>query len=366
VNPLHAPQLSEHVAEDEQAPPPRTGSPGEVRFEEEVPVAEEQQRGEEAPVAEEEQRGEEAPDAEAVQPAEPIPAGEQVSAAPTAGNAAPVRLEPVPAAPRPRIDAITAALRYPWLVILPMILLVPAAYVLATRKHPTYTAEAQVLMQQPAPTQAAALPGVVQAELSLSPVYARELQFDPVIVPLARRFHTTPAAIAARISATPVPSSPIIRIQASAGSSATAVALANAAAQRFSAFVTAQAQSSGSAPGLLQRYRQAAAAYETALVHQRQLMRTHSAGDPAVIAAMAATQVAQQREQTLASQYQAAAGSSQTTPGLGVFALAGSASSNRTSHLEIYLFAAAVAGLVIGLALATLVANRRLRARAPA
>src|SRR5579875_842002 len=144
----------------------------------------------------------------------------------------PAEIEPHgSAATRARVDALTAALRYPLLVILPVIVLVPAAFVLATRHNPTYTAESQVLMQQPAPTQAAALPGVVQAELSLSPVYARELQFDPVIVPLARRFHTTPAAIASRISATPVPNSPIIRIDATSRSPAGAVALANAAAQ---------------------------------------------------------------------------------------------------------------------------------------
>jgi hypothetical protein len=262
---------------------------------------------------------------------------------------------------RPRVDALTAALRYPLLVILPVILLVPAAYVLATHRKATYTAEAQVLMQQPAPTEAAALPGVVQAELSLSPVYARELQFDPVIVPLARRFHSTPAAIASRLSATPVPDSPIIRIDASSPSGASAVALANAAAQKLSTFISTQAQSDASAQVLLGRYRQATVIYQRDLARQRQLSRSHSSTDPQVISAATATQVAQQREQTLAGEYQAAAGSAQTTPTLGVFALASGASSNRTSNIEIYLFAAVVAGLVIGFALATLLANRRLR-----
>ncbi len=289
-------------------------------------------------------------------PRVPASQGDRVPAA--QGDQHPTRTDPAGDATRPRVDALTAVLRYPLLLLIPVVILAAAAYALV-RQHPTtWTAEAQVLMQQPAPTSSAALPGVVQAELSLAPVYARELDFDPVVVPLAQHFHMAPGAVAADLSATPVPNSPIIRIDASARSSRTAIALANDAATKLSAFVSTQVQSTAGNSSLLLRYQQASAAYESALTHERRMVAAHSARSPAVVKAIAAADVAQLRQRVLASEYQSLTGQGPTSPGLGVFQRATAASSNQRSNLEIYLFAGVLAGLVIGVALATLAANR--------
>lgn len=259
----------------------------------------------------------------------------------------------------PRVDALTAALRYPLLIIVPTLLLGAFGYFLAHRKPVTYKASAEVLLQQPPATDSAALPGVVQAELSLTPVYARELDFDPVLVPLARKLHTTPLDVANHLSATPIPSSPIIRVDATGRTAAAAVTLANGAATQLSKLVTSQATSTAGASGILHRYQSAVAAYQLARAHEQQLAQGHSPSDPAVVQATVAMQVAQLRQNMLGAAYQADVGMSQSTPTLNVFAFAGGATNDRNSNREIYVFVGIVAGLLIGLALATLLATRR-------
>ncbi len=88
--------------------------------------------------------------------------------------------------------------------------------------------------------------------------------------------------------------------------------------------------------------------------------------NPALQQAAAATQAAQLHVTTLANQYQSLQAAQQSAPTLSVFESAASATSNRTSNLEIYVFGGVVAGLVIGAALATLIANRRTWRTAPA
>jgi hypothetical protein len=100
----------------------------------------------------------------------------------------------------------------------------------------------------------------------------------------------------------------------------------------------------------------------SALAKQQNLQNQFSATDPsnpALLQAAAATQIAQLHETTLANQYQGLQAAQQNAPTLSVFESAPGASSNRKSNLEIYVFGGVVAGLLIGAALATLLANRR-------
>lgn len=266
-----------------------------------------------------------------------------------------------PYAPNPpRVDAVTAALRYPLLVVLPMLLLGVLGGILGARKPTTYTAESQVLVGQPSPGTAGQLPGIVQAEQSLAGIYAREIDFDAVVVPIARRFHATPASIAASLSATPDPQSPIVRVFATAGSAARSIALANAAGAKFAAYITSLTQSSDPSDHVLNSYTQAATAYAQAKDKEQQLALTSRAPNSALVQADVAMQIAQLNESTLAAQYQSLVGTQQNTPALSLFEAAATATSNRKSNLELYVFGGVIAGLVLGAALATLVANREL------
>jgi hypothetical protein len=273
-----------------------------------------------------------------------------------------------------RVDAIYAMLRYPYLVIIPILLLGAVGYVLAGKKQVTYKAEAQVLIGQPSPGTAGELPGVVQAEQSLAGIYAREIDFNQVLIPLARQFNTTPADIASRLSATPDPQSPLVRIFATASSPSAAVVLANGASTKFAATVNSLSETGTSANQAFGRYKRAVAAYQSALGKQQQLQQQLSnsgstssvASNPALQQAAAASQIAQLHVTTLADQYQSLLAAQQNAPTLSVFESAAGASSNHKANLEIYVFGGLVAGLLIGAALATLMANRMTWRTAPA
>lgn len=266
-----------------------------------------------------------------------------------------------------RVDAITAMLRYPLLVIIPVVVLAVLGWVLAGKKHPSYKAEAQVLIGQPSPGTSGELPGVVQAEQALAGIYAREIDFNQVLVPLAHQFNTSPGVIASRLSAAPDPQSPLVRIFATAPNASDAVALANSASAKFAATVNSLTQTSPAANHAFGSYQKATAAYQRALAKQHDLQHqlfsrspnASAASDPALLKASAATQIAQLHQSTLANQYQNLLAAQQNAPTLSVFESAAGAASNHASNLEIYVFGGVVAGLVIGAALATLLANRR-------
>jgi hypothetical protein len=266
-----------------------------------------------------------------------------------------------------RVDAVTAMLRYPLLVIVPVIVLAVVGYVLSGKKHATYKAESQVLIGSPSPGTSGELPGVVQAEQALAGIYAREIDFDQVLIPIARKLGTSPAAIASRLSAAPDPQSPLIRIFATGPNSANAVALANGAATKFAASMNRIAQNDASASQAGTSYRGAVIAYQKALAKQHQIQQrltnsgsdTSTSSNPALLKAIVATQVAQLHQSTLASQYQSLLATQSNSPTLSVFETAAGATTNHQSNVEIYVFGGVLAGLLIGGALATLLANRK-------
>jgi capsular polysaccharide biosynthesis protein len=274
---------------------------------------------------------------------------------PAANGPPPVVRQPAPAS----VDAITAMIRYPLLVIIPALIIGVLGAVLANRKITTYTAGSQILVGSPAPGTAGELPGVVQAEQSLASIYAREIDFDAVVRPMARRFHASRADIASRLSATPLPDAPIIKIAATADTPRRAIGLANGAGAKLASFVNHQTQSAAPANTAFGSYQQAATALARARAHQQQI--AHMSLPPnsrAVLNAAADVQVAQLVQSTVGSQYQNALGTQQNTPRLNLFQSATAADSNRKPTLEIYVFGGVVAGLVIGAALATLLARR--------
>ena len=144
-------------------------------------------------------------------------------------------------------------------------------------------------------------------------------------------------------------------------SGATAIALANAAGEKLAQFVTAQSTAAGPAGQALGRYRQAATMLDAARAAQRRANKANpnSPNNPAVVKADMEVQVAQLLENGQASNYTNALTAQQNLPTLRQFQSASSASGNRSSHLQEYALAGAIAGLLIGAALATLFANHR-------
>ncbi len=260
-----------------------------------------------------------------------------------------------------RVDTLTAIVRHPVVFLIPVLILGALGGLWASKKPITYTAQSQLLVGAPAPGTAGELPGVVQAEQSLASIYAREIGFNSVVLPLSRRFHATPGNIASRLSASPLPDAPIIKVQATATSANEAVALANAAGARLASSLRRQTHGTNPGNNALSGYQQAATALAKARAHQQQLSQRLllPANNPAVVAADAQVQEAELMANVLGNQYQNLFATRQNTPTVNLFQSATAASGNRTSNLEIYVFGGVVAGLLIGAALATLIANRR-------
>jgi uncharacterized protein involved in exopolysaccharide biosynthesis len=268
-----------------------------------------------------------------------------------------------PDARPPTVQRVTTgeALRqYRLIALLPVLILAGVGVGLGLHRDPAYTATSQVVVEPLAPT-VVQLSGAVQAAEDLATNESRLIGSDGITGPLAQQFDTTGLRISNHLSATPVPNSTVIKISAEGDSAAGAIALSNAAAGRFSAYVTAQLQNNTIANRLLKAYTAAALVYRRAQDAQRRL--PHKSSKQVQLEAGAVLDAAQIRQQALSQQYENLVQSHSTAPTGSPFVLASTATSDRTSKLETYAFAGVLAGLLIGCALVTFLANRRSRRR---
>jgi curli biogenesis system outer membrane secretion channel CsgG len=260
----------------------------------------------------------------------------------------------------PRIGVLESIRRYWLLALLPVVVLVAAAAVLAQTRPSTYTAQARLQVGRLNISPAGAVSGFAEAAQTLASAYARAITSDGVVDSLATRFHTTPSAIRARISATPVPSSPIVSIFATGPSARQAVTLANAASAALVSYLVRSNQNSPDARRLLQEIRVEELAFQRALAARQAIKRRPPLG---IHGQQVAANLDDARLQlsSLEAAYQATVGSEAVSSLLQPLNQAYSASSNRAHRLQIAVFAGLVLGVLIGLALATLRANLAVR-----
>ena len=261
---------------------------------------------------------------------------------------------------------IQSARRYWPVVALSVIVLMGLAAVYSFRRHPTYTATAQLSSIDLTVGNLAALPGVVTASQTLAAIYSRAIDADAVSVPVARQLNVTPGFVVAHTSATPVPQSPIIKIQGTAANTALAVKLANAAMQHLNAYVKTFSGAGASTRGILIRFREAQLRMSRLQAVAARARKTYNANPTdanrnALDNASADIGQAQLRVNAISAAYQAVKQSQSSAPATQVLAIARGASSDRKTKAQAALFIGLVAGLAIGLALATLLANRRRR-----
>jgi uncharacterized protein involved in exopolysaccharide biosynthesis len=266
----------------------------------------------------------------------------------------------------PRVGLLQAARRHWPLVVIPTVLLLVAGLLLAQARQPTYTAVSRVAVGGLKLDQPGALSGFSTAAATLASGYARAVNGDAVINPIAAKLHETPQSVSGHLSATPVADSPVIKIQATGSSAANAEALANDAARQLTSNVAAQRPTDPDTPRL---FRQLQAA--TLRQQQYAIIASKTADantnndtpDTRQALAMAKSQLETSNAQVsaLQSAYQAAASGQSATATLQPLNQAISASSNRATNYQIYGFVGLVAGLIIGLALAVLASQRQLR-----
>jgi capsular polysaccharide biosynthesis protein len=278
--------------------------------------------------------------------------------APAQPTAAPSSSPPDPPTEPGVVGPLEAMLRHKALTVLPAIVLIAAALGMAFARAPKYTAESRLNVGRvnvPAYT----LEGVVIGNQTLAVSYARAIVAPDVIRPASRQAGISPATARSRLSATPVPQSTLIRIDAKGPSSSGAIALANSASSALIGYVTKLNRDSEPV-AILSQYQAA----QRALVRaQRRLAAAGNSGSARVQQAQLDLQTAQLKASSLDAAYRGSL-ANQPAPNLvQPLSPATTATSDFDSILQELLLIAAVAGIVLGIALALLRANRDLLRR---
>jgi hypothetical protein len=242
--------------------------------------------------------------------------------------------------------------RHPILAILPVVVLIAAALAIGFTRHPSYTTQARLSVGSvnvPAYT----LETVIQGNSTLASSYARTIDSPSVVNAAARSARVAPAVARDGLSATAVPGTTLIRIDASGSSEDEAVRLANAGARAVTTFV-AQTEKDTAPARLLRQYRRAQLDVDA----KRAALRSPGTGKPDVQRrARVDLQTAELKASNLGNQYRDIQMTGNPAQSIRPISPAVTASSDRMSTLERLLLVGAAAGLVLGLSLALLSAN---------
>jgi hypothetical protein len=250
-----------------------------------------------------------------------------------------------------------AAKAFPGRVILPIVLLVVVAVAVAFTRPTTYSAQAHLAVGR-IDVSTAAAPGVVSASQSLASAYSRAISADEVTAEITKK-----AGEGVTVSASPIPESPVILIEAEASSEEEAINAANIAGGALIAYINKLNSNAAQSERLLKTY---AAARGEVTQLERQVNR--EAAKEEVTGVQQDAKKAAELEakldveilKTKASEAAYRASLEEETNGndLRVLTTAQEATSNRKSVLKILLVLAVIAGAAIGLAWAWLGASR--------
>jgi hypothetical protein len=255
-----------------------------------------------------------------------------------------------------------------FLAITPVVVLLAAAGLLAMKRTPTYTAEAQLTLGQL--DVAAQAPSYVTAAQGLAATYARAIHAGGVTKPAGKALRISPLEASSRLEASPVGNTPLFFIDAKGHSEKSAVKLANVASHSLVRYVDGLNRKAAAGAHALNSYKRASAAQHRWAI-QAGLAQRAFAQDPSAVNRRALSRASQRRDQAtlraqvLASVYASAKRTGATSNVLQVLAPASGATSDRSSMLQKLLFAALGAGIAIGIALAVWRGSRPVKAERP-
>jgi hypothetical protein len=268
--------------------------------------------------------------------------------------------EPVPERPADVFRGpLESALRHPILVLLPLLLAVGAAVAVGLQRDPVYTAEARINVGR-VDVPAYTLQGVTIGNSTLAASYARAIVAPDVITAAARKAQIPLQAAATGLSASPIPKSTLIGVDADTSTEGASVALANAGAAELIDYVT-KLNLSQQSDLSLKRFRAASARAQRALIRVQSLTAQGAVQRKALRQRLvkARTRLATAQVATGAIQAEMVR-NAQAPDSKGLLQLivpATRATSDRDDVLGEITIIGAVSGLVIGLALALLRAN---------
>ena len=280
----------------------------------------------------------------------------------------PTPRQPAPGAPPAhRITPSQAVVARPMLVALPILVLLVPLLVLALARQPVHSAEARLLVGG-FNVEAQAVPGFVEASQTLAETYSRLVPTRAITERVAETLQLDVDQVEGHVDATSVPESSIIRIIGKGDDDGEAIRYAAAAAQALEEYADQSGQLASSET-LLDEYRAASVTLNTATARRDELQRQYDARTAAgtvtqtdleaLTAAEADVDRANLEAQTLAATYGEQRTNSGGSGNLDLVAPADATGTDRRSSLQTAIAAPIILGLIAGIALATLVANRR-------
>jgi uncharacterized protein involved in exopolysaccharide biosynthesis len=241
-------------------------------------------------------------------------------------------------------ELVEAVRTYPWRFGLSIVLFLAIAVAVGLLRPATYTADARLAVGRVNVSTVAA-PGVVSASQSLASAYSRAITADQVARHIERELGdiTDPTA---DLTASPIPESPVILIEADASAPDEAIRLANAASRALISYVNELNSNAAEGTQLLRRYRTAKEEVEDleADVDAESEKVDNKGG--------ANLEAARLRVRVLEGAYRSSLEENTSGNDLRVLTSAQEATSDRESALKLLLIAGLVAGTGIGLVVA--------------
>lgn len=263
---------------------------------------------------------------------------------------------------RPRRLGVIEAARtnWPWVAV-PVLLTVVLAFAVGLTRTPTYTAESRLVVG--GTTANTSLTQSVLGNQTLASVYARLITSDPVTTRIANETGSDQEESAASLSASPIPESPIIRVEATADTDDKAIDLANAASAALVETVSSDSQDTTQLDVLLRQVSTAEREANDARVVRDRAQRRFDASptqanERRLNNAEGNLRAAQLKVNALSEAYQQETLQRTGDTSLEVLNPARSATSDRSSTLQTLVVIGLLGGLAIGLALAAYQAAR--------
>jgi len=253
-----------------------------------------------------------------------------------------------------------AVLAHPLLTLLPVIVLAAAAAFAGLQREPVFTSEAKLGVGALAPGGGDAS-GTTEANEQLAATYSRAIGSADVVRPVARKLRLPRGEVKSRLSSTPIADSPLFTVEATGSSAREAERLAGTTTGSMITFVGKLAGTRGGDRSELDRYREA----QIAALEAEDAVE-EAEGGAAEARAEAALETANLRVRALRAAF---VERTRTTGGgtpVRVVNGADGASDDRIRKLRLFVVSGVLAGLVLGVALATLRAARQQRRRATA
>lgn len=261
----------------------------------------------------------------------------------------------------PRVGPAEAVRRHKLLAVLPLILFVglAAAYGFATT--PTYTAESYQSIGRLDVSEPGALSGFQQATETLAISYSRGINATSVVEDVSERTGLSHGEVRDRLASYPVPESSVFVVAAIGDSEEEAVDLSIEGTRALQKYIAEINSENPNSVRLLKEFRRATARESRLRTQFIRLQRTAGAGSRQLRRLQTRVAAAELQADVARINFGEAQDSQSVVSLVQDLALAETADSDRFERLQMALFIAVGAGILLGIALATLRANRDVR-----